>query len=203
MKRHLCKSLLAAAVLAAAGTAHAADGNAATGEAIADRICALCHGENGNNNDPQYPRLAGQTHAYISKQLRDFFARKRENDKMLPYLARFKPTDIADLAAYYTRQPPEKIEEQDAKLAATGKALFREGHAARGVPACMACHEAGATGDGRYPRLAAQHQDYTLLQLQRFASGERHNDKGRVMRNVAARLTPEDMAALAEYLAAP
>ena len=66
-----------------------------------------------------------------------------------------------------------------------------------------ACHEAGAKGDGRYPKLAQQHPDYTLLQLQRFASGERFNDKGRVMRNVASRLSAEEMAALAEYLAAP
>jgi cytochrome c553 len=204
MTRQPCKALAAALVLAMTALAcRAAEGDAAAGEAIADKICSLCHGDGGNSSDPQYPRLSGQTHSYITKQLKDYFARQRENDKMLPYLARFKPADIPDLAAYFSRQAPEPVEGQDAKLAATGRRLFHEGDAARGVPACVACHEAGAKGDGRYPKLAAQHQDYTLLQLQRFSTGERHNDKGRVMRNVASTLTPEQMSALAEYLAAP
>ena len=204
MTRHTCTTLAIAAVLAASSLAcRAADGDAAAGEAIADKICALCHGDSGNSTDPQYPRLAGQTVTYLSKQLTDYFALRRENAKMLQYLARFKPSDIPDLAAYYAQQPAEPVEVKDAKLAAQGRRLFQEGDAQRGVPACAACHEAGAKGDGRYPRLAVQHPDYTLLQLQKFSSGERSNDKGRVMRNVAARLTPADMAALAEYLAAP
>jgi cytochrome c553 len=196
--------LAAALVLAAAAfDSRAAEGDAAAGEAIADKICSLCHGDSGNSTDPTYPRLAGQTPTYVSKQLKDYFAHRRENAKMLPYLARFKPTDIPDLAAYYAKQAAEPVDVQDAKLAAVGRRLFHEGDASRGVPACAACHEAGAKGDGRYPKLAQQHQDYTLLQLQRFGNGERANDNGRVMRNVASRLSADDMAALAEYLAAP
>ncbi len=204
MKRLLCHMLAAALVLAAAAfDSRAAEGDAAAGEAIADKICSLCHGDSGNSTDPTYPRLAGQTPTYVSKQLKDYFAHRRENAKMLPYLARFKPTDIPDLAAYYAKQAAEPVDVQDAKLAAVGRRLFHEGDASRGVPACAACHEAGAKGDGRYPKLAQQHQDYTLLQLQRFGNGERANDNGRVMRNVASRLSADDMAALAEYLAAP
>jgi cytochrome c553 len=204
MNQHPRKMLAAALVLAATAVdSQAADGDPAVGEAIADKICSLCHGDSGNSTDATYPRLAGQTHAYTSKQLKDYFAGKRENAKMLPYLARFKPSDIPDLAAYYAQQATEPVDVQDPKLAAAGKRLFQQGDSARGVPACVACHEAGAKGDGRYPKLAPQHQDYTQLQLQRFGSGERNNDKGRVMRNVAAKLSAEDIAALAEYLAAP
>lgn len=204
MMQHPCKAAATALVLAATAWAcQAAPGDAAAGEVIADKICSLCHGDGGNSTDPQYPRLSGQTVTYLSKQLMDYFALRRENAKMLQYLARFKPSDIPDLAAYYAQQPAEPVEVKDARLAAQGRRLFHEGDAQRGVPACVACHEAGAKGDGRYPRLAVQHPDYTLLQLQKFSSGERSNDKGRVMRNVAARLTPADMAALAEYLAAP
>lgn len=203
MNRYTCRLAMALVLASASFAGRAADGNAAAGEAIADKICALCHGDGGNSSDPQYPRLSGQTPAYLAKQLKDYFGLRRENDKMLPYLARFKPADIPDLATYFARQPAEPVEVQDAALAAEGRRLFREGDVARGVPACAACHETGAGGDGRYPKLAAQHQDYTLLQLQRFAAGERHNDKGRVMRNVASRLSPRQMEALAEHLAAP
>lgn len=202
--RRACIAPLAVAILvAAAPTLSRAAGDAAAGEALADRICSLCHGDSGLSTDPTYPRLAGQTPAYVTKQLSDYFAKKRENTKMAPYLARFSRTDIPDLAAYYAQQTGEALEGQDTKVAAAGRRLFQEGDLARGIPACVACHEPAGKGDGRYPKLSHQHADYTLLQLQRFNSGERYNDKGRVMRNVAARLSAQDMAALAEYLAAP
>ena len=58
-------------------------------------------------------------------------------------------------------------------------------------------------GSERYPRLAAQHPACTVSQMQAFRSGARSNDKSRVMRVVAERLTDDDMKALAEYLAGP
>jgi cytochrome c553 len=38
--------------------------------------------------------------------------------------------------------------------------------------------------------------------MQRFASGERHNDINEQMRNVARHLTPEEIDGLAKYYAA-
>ena len=50
-----------------AGTAQAAD--LARGEAIVSQVCHLCHGQDGENSNAVYPRLAGQSAAYITKQL--------------------------------------------------------------------------------------------------------------------------------------
>ena len=57
----------------------------------------------------------------------------------------------------------------------------------------------------QYPRLSGQSVDYVYDQLKKFKNGERgNNDKdasGRIMTAVAAKLTDEDMHALAEYAA--
>ena len=59
----------------------------------------------------------------------------------------------------------------------------------------------------RYPRLSGQYADYTFAQLQAFKAGERGLDKegkdtnGKIMNQIAGRLSESDMRALAEYTA--
>jgi cytochrome c553 len=74
------------------------------------------------------------------------------------------------------------------------------------VPACAACHSPDGAGiPSRYPRLGGQHADYALGQLKAFKSGERGMDKGgkdvngRVMAQVAARLSDQEMQAVVQY----
>jgi len=70
------------------------------------------------------------------------------------------------------------------------------------VPACAACH--GPNGSGMpalYPRLSGQYQEYTELQLQHFKEGSRNNDPNSIMRNIAARLSNEEIKALADFTA--
>ena len=72
---------------------------------------------------------------------------------------------------------------------------------ASGVPACVGCHLPNGVGAPRYPRLAGQRQAYLVQQLTNFKTGARTNDRAHVMRYVAARLSDEEMKAVAEYLA--
>ena len=76
-----------------------------------------------------------------------------------------------------------------------------------GVPAtkgdCLACH--GPSGDGnpaaKYPALKGQHADYTAKQLRDYAAGTRMTDgKTSIMRDIAARLSAEDIEALSSYV---
>jgi cytochrome c553 len=63
------------------------------------------------------------------------------------------------------------------------------------VAACASCH--GATGSGipaQYPRLAGQHQDYTVNQLQAFKTGARNNSPQ--MGALAKRMSDEEMKAV-------
>ena len=168
---------------------------------IANSVCLGCHGVGGVSYDANYPRLAGQQPTYMVKQLGEFVSGKRSNPEMLPFLKSIDPAEFAGLAAYFAAQkvPPGKV--TDAALVAAGKKLFEEGNAASGVAACTGCHQPGAVGNEKYPRLAGQHAAYLVKQMRSFKAGTRTNDKAREMRGVAEKLTEQEMAAAAAYLA--
>ena len=90
---------------------------------------------------------------------------------------------------------------ENPELAARGKVLYEEGNRVTGVPGCIGCHLPDGVGSQRYPRLAGQRQAYIVQQLTAFKSGTRSNDRARVMRLVAGRLTDEEIRAVAEYVA--
>ena len=65
---------------------------------------------------------------------------------------------------------------------------------------CAACHGAeGNSGSPANPKLAQQHPDYTVKQLQEFKSGKRANA---IMSGMAATLSEEDMKNIAAYVGA-
>lgn len=121
---------------------------------------------------------------------------------MAPAVAAIKPGDVAGLAAYYAAQKAAPGKVEDAGLAAAGRKLYDDGNDASGIPACSGCHMEQGQGNERNPRVAGQHQAYTMQQMKDFKAGTRNNDKGRVMRVVAERMTEREMQAVAEYLAA-
>lgn len=64
---------------------------------------------------------------------------------------------------------------------------------------CSHCHgENGEASNTIYPRLAGQHKEYMVKQLQNFRSGERTG----TMNDIAKDLTDEEMIGLAEYFSA-
>ena len=52
-----------------------------------------------------------------------------------------------------------------------------------------------------FPDISGQHAAYTTAQLKAFRAGERHNDMNGMMRDVASKLTDEDIEILANYIA--
>ena len=163
-------------------------------------VCAGCHGEDGNSVQAMFPKLAGQSREYLTKQLNNFIAGKRKNEIMAPIAADLKPADIKVLVEYFSAQKMSPGSVQDAKLAAEGKKIFQEGIEASDVPVCAGCHQANAEGSGIYPRLAGQHADYLFLQLKNFSTSERNNDVSRFMRVTTKHMTDQEMRAVAEYL---
>ena len=168
---------------------------------IASTVCAPCHAADGNSIIPNFPKIAGQQPTYISKQLADIVAGKRKSDAMGPTLAAVKAGDFTALAAWFgaQKQSPGKVE--DVALAKTGEKLFKDGNDVTGVPACAGCHLADGKGNERNPRISGQHQAYAIKEIMDFKSGARANDKARVMRVVAERLTEAEIKAVAEYMA--
>jgi cytochrome c553 len=164
--------------------------------------CAACHGSDGNSVNPEWPKIAGQHASYIHKQLMDYKSGRRENALMAAQVANLSEQDMWDLAAFYAQQQinPGTADES---VAERGERIYRGGIPAAGVAACMACH--GATGRGNpaamFPLVAGQHARYNSDQLRYFRSAQRANDNGRMMRNLASRLSDADIEAVSQYMA--
>ena len=161
--------------------------------------CLPCHG--GGAATPTFPKLDGQHAAYLEKQLREYKSGKRKSDIMAPVFGAMKKQQIPGMAAHFAIQAPARGAVENPELAARGKVLYEEGNRVTGVPGCIGCHLPDGVGSQRYPRLAGQRQAYIVQQLTAFKSGTRSNDRARVMRLLAGRLTDEEIRAVAEYVA--
>jgi cytochrome c553 len=180
--------------------AHAA-GDPAKGQAIVGKVCAACHGFDGNSFLPANPSLAGQHEEYLLKQLTEFKSGARSNPVMAGMVANLSADDMRNLAAYYASQTPKQMGAKDKDLVAQGRKLYRGGNAAIGVAACAGCHSPNGAGiPAQFPRLASQHADYVAVQLKAFRAGDRANDPNQMMRSTAVKLTDKEIAALAEYI---
>jgi cytochrome c553 len=81
-----------------------AGGDAAAGEKKAEP-CAACHGPAGAKPlTPDYPLLAGQHEDYLKHTLKSYKSGKRKNAIMNGMAAPLSKQDIADLAAYFSKQ---------------------------------------------------------------------------------------------------
>jgi cytochrome c553 len=103
MNPRFLPSLAVAAVFATAGGAQAA--NIDAGKAKAKEVCAACHGEDGNSQSADFPKLAGQHRDYLAKALRDYKSGQRKNAIMAGFASPLSKDDIENLAAYYAAQP--------------------------------------------------------------------------------------------------
>jgi cytochrome c553 len=202
-------ALVAAGLLWAAPAASqdAAKPDLAKGEQLAKQVCAACHGADGNSIAPANPKIAGQHSDYLYKQLGNFKAQggkkaARENALMAGMVASLSDSDMRALAAYYAAQALKPAAASDKDLAARGQKIWRGGIAEKSVAACAGCHGPDGAGiPGRYPRLAGQYAEYVEAQLKLFRAGGRANDPNGMMRGVAARMSDEDIKAVAEYAA--
>ncbi len=170
----------------------------ARGKQIASTVCVACHGADGNSVVPANPVLAGQHGDYIAAQLAAFKSGARPSPVMQGMAAGLSPEDMRNVGAWFESQKQTPRFAHDKALAERGQEIWRGGVPATNVPACAGCH--GATGLGiasQYPRLAGQFPDLSLGWLKAFATGTRPNP---VMSQVAARLSENDMKAVAEYI---
>ena len=76
------------------------------GQAKVKQVCAACHGQDGNSQSPDYPKLGGQHRDYLAKALRDYKSGARKNPIMAGFAATLTDKDIDNVAAYFASQPP-------------------------------------------------------------------------------------------------
>lgn len=167
----------------------------------ASTVCQACHGDKGNSASPTFPRLNGQQADYIATELKEFRGHTRADPHARAYMwGMAAPLDdalIGELAKYYASQPAT-LPQSGGALAAEGKRIFMEGVAAQHIPPCQACHGEHGEGNGTTPRIAGQHADYLMKQLEAFRSLLRDSD---VMHANTKEMTDSQIEAIVSYLA--
>lgn len=182
-----------------ASVAQAQEVDEARVQKIVSGVCFLCHGMNGESGSEAFPRLAGQHWQYTAKQLEHFQSGQRESSAMAEMAAKLTPEEMVALGKFYEKQTPVSQEAQDKPLAAVGEYIYQHGNRYSGVPACASCHGEDGTGSDSLPRLAGQFAGYLENQLHQFHDRKRTNDNA-VMFTITEKMTPLEMAAVAQYL---
>ncbi len=182
-----------------AGLSHAADPDPNTGKALYG-TCIACHGANGEGDQAlNSPALAGQSAAYIARQLTFFKTGVRGatagdtiGAQMLPMAATLADdTAVANMATYL------------ASLPGTKPAATVEGDAFEGnkqyQSKCGACH--GSRGQGNdalnSPKLTGIGDAYLVRQVKAFQQGLRgsHADDtfGRQMKMMSVLVSDKEL----------
>lgn len=202
----LLASLMTAAALAApvlpaiAAGETPAKADLVQGQASYEAVCAACHGVDGNSQIVINPKLAQQHPEYLIKQLHDFKDDKRADPVMKGFAMMLSDEEMNNISAWLAQQKAQPGYATDKELVQLGERIYRGGIADRNIAACASCHSPNGAGiPSQYPRLAGQHADYTIKQLNTFRDGSRNNSVQ--MRDVAAKMTDREIKAVADYIA--
>ena len=178
------------------GEALYANGDAARGIVA----CASCHGAAGNSTISVNPKLAGQHEAYIAKQLDNFKGADRSNPVMSTFANMMTAEDMKNVSNYLAAQKSKPGSAKNKDIVELGKQIYRGGIAEKNVPACAGCHSPNGVGiPAQFPRVAGQHQDYTIAQLTNFRTGTRKNSVQ--MTTISKRMSDDEIKAVADYVA--
>jgi cytochrome c len=100
------KKIVFAAALAVASGAALADG----ATLFAEKTCIACHGKDGKKPlMPDYPKIAGQSKAYIEKQMKDIKSGARANGNsaaMKGVMEIVSDEEIPQIADYVSKLKP-------------------------------------------------------------------------------------------------
>lgn len=217
----LLAATLSGATAAAASTVAAAPAtlppNAATPTATAFQVpdtlaqralaCTGCHGPQGRSTPLGYvPRIAGKPAGYLAAQLRAFRDGQRQHDAMARLLVHLGDDYLAELAGHFAAlqvpYPAPAPAQGTPASRALGQRLVQQGDAVRGLPACTSCHGRAMTGvEPAVPGLLGLPRDYLVAQLGAWRTGLRVARAPDCMAQLAERLQPHDITALADWLA--
>lgn len=157
------------------------------------QVCAGCHGADGKPIDKTIPAIWGQQAGYIYIELRDFKRGDRKSDIMQPIAASLERQDMLDIGEYFSKKPWPDLGQPRASKDVATRAV-----SANQSIGCTGCHLDHFQGDGTVPRLAGMGRDYLAKQMTDFRSRARGNNPG--MSDLMLATSPDDLAALAEYL---
>lgn len=181
---------------------------AAIANTMAQRMqaCVMCHGKEGRaTNAGYFPRIAGKPAGYLFNQLKNFREGRRHNKAMNHLMQHMTDDFLRDIAEYFAGldlpYPPAKAHGLTQEQTRLAEALVFKGVTERQIPACVSCH--GANMAGRLPAmpgLLTLPADYLIGQLGAWRTDVRKATAPDCMAEVAKRLTPEEVGAVARWL---
>lgn len=169
--------------------------------------CTACHGSQGKAGpDGYYPRIAGKPAEYLYNQLVNFRDGRRQYRPMQALLENLSDDYLHEIATWFSDQHPPYEQPMTPKATAAalerGKTLATLGDKARNLPACAACHGSGLTGvKPAIPGLLGLPHDYISSQFGAWTNSLRRAAAPDCMADIAKRMTPEDISAVAAWLA--
>lgn len=170
------------------------------------QACTVCHGKEGRATPEGYfPRIAGKPAGYLYNQLVNFRTGRRNNATMTYFVEHMSDAYLREIATYFATldlpYPPAEIRAVPAAQMRRGFDLVKQGDAARNIPACVQCHGERMTGvEPAMPGLLGLSHHYLVAELGAWRNGLRKAAPPDCMAEIAKRLSPEDVTAVAAWL---
>lgn len=202
----------------AQGLAQSPMGTALSAQAKRMQACTTCHGAGSTAtvgrtaNEVYFPRIAGKPASYLYNQLVNFRDGRRHYGLMVGLVEHQSDAALMEMAQYFSQlqlpypepQAPPPGTSRQAML--RGEQLALRGDPAKGIFACASCHGAQLSGaEPAYafiPGLLGLPRDYMAGQIGAWQTGMRAAQAPDCMAQVAKKLSPEDVSAVATWLAA-
>lgn len=170
--------------------------------------CTACHGPQGRAaSDGYYPRIAGKPAGYLYNQLQHFRHGQRQYALMTGLIDPLSDSYLREIADHFAAlelpYPPPQPSTAGPAVLRRGEQLALRGDAAQRLPACASCHGDRLTGvQPDVPGLLGLPRDYINAQIGAWRTGQRKTRAPDCMHTIANRLSPDDVHAVAHWLAA-
>lgn len=191
--------------------------NASFAQGISKRMqaCTTCHGAGvtatvgRTSNEVYFPRIAGKPAGYLYNQLLNFRDGRRHYGLMVGLVENQSDAALMEMAQYFAQLQLPYPEPQvppvgtAAAVMQRGQQLALRGDTAKGIPACASCHGPALLGtEPALPGLLGLPRDYIAGQIGAWQTGMRKAQSPDCMAQIARKLAPEDVNAVATWLAA-
>jgi cytochrome c553 len=170
---------------------------AAFAQSLQDKIaqCEACHGKDGRSMDPKIPHIGGQPKLAVMYQLFFYREGRRKSEEMNLVAKSLTDAELTAVAEHVAKLPPPPP-----AAGAIDEARFKRGAGLAASRMCASCHNDDYSGRQQMPRLAGQHEAYTVKALQDYRTGARVGTQA-VMAEAVRDLSDADFGDLAYFLA--